>query len=144
VGTLRSLVTNNMRCGNLIYCCYSEYELLELLSESIPSEDREETVVSGKRVSKPPVIGRLLISPRARTASCVFLTRKHIVSQICRAAASGAYFSGSTVWRAAKTLETLSLGTNPSSLESLPDHRPTSARRSPSSDDDDCFYYYKR
>jgi len=31
VGTLRSLVTNNVRCGNLIYCCYSVYELLELL-----------------------------------------------------------------------------------------------------------------
>jgi len=60
------------------------YELLELLSELIPLEDREETVVLGKRVSQPSVIGRW-IPPRARTASRVFLTRKHIFSQICRA-----------------------------------------------------------
>ena len=38
-----------------LHCCYSVYELLELLSESIPSEDGEETVVLGKRVSQPPV-----------------------------------------------------------------------------------------
>ena len=84
MGTLRNLVINNVRCGNLIHCCYSVYELLEMLSESIPSEDREETVVLGKRASQPPVIGRWLIPPRARTASRVFLTRKHIVSQICK------------------------------------------------------------
>jgi len=85
VGTLRNLVINNVRCGNLIYCCYSVYELLELLSESIPSEDREETAVIGDRVSQLSVIGRWLKPPRVRTASCVFLTRKHIFSQICRA-----------------------------------------------------------
>jgi len=84
VGTLRNLVINNVRCGDLIYCCYSVYELLELLSELIPSEDREETVVLGKRVSQPSVIERWLIPLRARTASRVFLTRKHVFSQICR------------------------------------------------------------
>jgi len=93
---LRSHATNNVRCGNLIYCCYSVYELLELLSESMPSEDREETVASGKRVSQPPVIGRWLMLSRARIAWQVLLTRKHIVSQICRAASWGAYLSDST------------------------------------------------
>ena len=67
VCTLRYLVINNVRCGNLIYCCYSVYESRELLSESIPSEDREETAVLWKRVSQPPVIGRWLIPPRARS-----------------------------------------------------------------------------
>ena len=76
MGTLRNLVINNVRCGNLIYCCYSVYELLELLSESIPSEDREETVASGKRVPQPPLIGRWLMPLRAKTASRVFLKRK--------------------------------------------------------------------
>ena len=133
MGTLRNLVINNVRCESLIYFCYSVYKLLELLSESLLSEGREEKVVLGKRVSQPPVIGRWLIPPRARTASRVFLTRKHIVSQICRVAASGAYLSGSTAWRGVKTLATLSLGTSPSSLARLPDHRPTSAQRSPSS-----------
>ena len=75
---------NNVRCGKRIHCCYSVYESLELLSESIPSEDREEMVVLGKRVSQPSVIGRWLIPPRARMASRVFLIRTHIFLQICR------------------------------------------------------------
>ena len=36
----------------------------------IPSEDREETVVLGERVSQPPVIGRWLIPPQEQL--CAF------------------------------------------------------------------------
>ena len=128
MGTLRSLTTNNVRCGNLINCCHSAYEfkLLEPFSELIPSEDREKTVPSVKRVSQTPVIGRWLMAPRARTASHISLTRKRIVSQISRIATSGAYLSGSTPWRGARTPTTLSSGTSPPSLARLPDHLLTS------------------
>jgi len=131
VGTLRNLVINNVRCGNLIHCCYPVYESLELLLESIPSEDREETVVLGKRVSQPSVIGRWLIPPRARMASRFFLIRTNIFSQICRANFWCLILSGNTTWRSAKRQATLPLGTSPSSLARLPDRQPTSAGRSP-------------